>query len=75
MPHGLDFANAKSGMVKNFVISYSSVFARSLAILLSLRGAKRRSNPEKKRWYTGLLRYARNDGQNGLPRRPLGGAQ
>ena len=28
---------------------------------LSLRGAKRRSNPEKERACTGLLRYARND--------------
>ena len=32
-----------------------------LFIHLSLRGAKRRSNPEKERWCTGLLRYARND--------------
>ena len=61
LSRGLDFANAKSGMVKNFVISYSSVITRSLLILLSLRGAKRRSNPERERGYTGLLRYARND--------------
>ena len=39
-----------------------SVIARKNLIHLSLRGAKRRSNPEKERWYTGLLRYARNDG-------------
>ena len=43
--------------------SYFSFYvtASSLAILLSLRGAKRRSNPEKERACTGLLRYARND--------------
>ena len=39
-----------------------SVIARKNLIHLSLRGAKRRSNPEKERWYTGLLRFARNDG-------------
>ena len=38
--HGLDFANAKSGDGDEFVISYSSFIVRSLAILLSLRGAK-----------------------------------
>jgi len=38
-----------------------SVIASSLAILLSLRGAKRRSNPEKERACTRLLRYARNE--------------
>ena len=39
------------GMVKNFVISYSSVIARSEATKQSREGT----------WYTGLLRYARND--------------
>ena len=43
----MDFANAKSGDGDEFVISYSSFIVRSLAILLSLRGAKRRSNPER----------------------------
>ena len=38
-----------------------SVIARKNLIHLSLRGAKRRSNPEKERWYTGLLRFARNE--------------
>jgi hypothetical protein len=33
---------------------------------LSLRGAKRRSNPERRR-RTGLLRFARNDERVGRP--------
>jgi len=38
-----------------------SVIVKKKVISPSLRGAKRRSNPEKKRACTGLLRYARNE--------------
>ena len=45
----------------DFCISYKVKQDVKLFIHLSLRGAKRRSNPERECWYTGLLRYARNE--------------
>ena len=44
------------GLAMTGRIDCHDFLARSLPILLSLRGAKRRSNPERKSWYNGLPR-------------------